>query len=406
MPDQYKMKDSGVEWIGKVPEGWKVSRVKNIAVIRNGQDPKTEGEIPVYGSGDGSFKTCGEYKDGPAVLLGRKRATLHIPHYIEGKYWNVDTAFDVKMIDNNNLRWFYYLATRFDYRAYMSQTTLPSMTQSDYRDMAIPLPNTNEQQAIASYLDEKCTAIDSIIAQAKDTIEEYKAWRASVINDAVTKGLDPKVKMKDSGVEWIGKVPERWETKPLKFLATCNDDALSENTDPNFEFDYIDIGSVSLSNGIGPCERLQFRDAPSRARRIVKTGDVIVSTVRTYLKAIAQVGTFDVPKIASTGFAVIRAKNVNPNFLRYVLSSDSFVSMVEAESTGISYPAINASQLMVIKLPCPDTDTEQYLIAAYLDEKCAAIDGIVAEKQALIEELESYKKSLIYEVVTGKRKVS
>ena len=135
-----KMKPSGILWIGDIPDGWDVGRVKNIAIIQNGQNPQTDGNIPVYGSGDGSFKTCGEFKEGPTVLLGRK-GSIETPHYIEGKYWNVDTAFDVKMKNSDVLRWFYYLATCFDYKAYISQTAVPSMTQSDYHNMAIPVPN-------------------------------------------------------------------------------------------------------------------------------------------------------------------------------------------------------------------------------------------------------------------------
>lgn len=181
-----KMKPSGIPWIGAIPEGWRVSRVKNIANIQHGQDPKTEGSIPVYGSGDGSFKTCGEYKDGPAVLLGRKGATLHIPHYIVGRYWNVDTAFDVKMLGDANLRWFYYLAICFDYKAYMSQTTLPSMTQSDYRNMTIPIPEVSEQQAIADYLDGKCAAIDAMVAEKEALIADLESYKKSLIYETVT----------------------------------------------------------------------------------------------------------------------------------------------------------------------------------------------------------------------------
>ena len=266
------------------------------------------------------------------------------------------------------------------------------------------VPPLSEQTAIAAYLDEKCATIDAIIAEAKSSIEEYKSWKASVIFETVTKGLNPNAEMKDSGVEWIGKMPKAWQYTPLKYLASCNDEVLTETTPEDYTFDYIDIGSVHTGNGIGICERMQFKDAPSRARRIVRDGDIIVSTVRTYLKAIAQVGNYDVPHIASTGFAVIRTKNANASFLRYALLSDNFVSQVEADSVGISYPAINASQIMAFKIPVPSI-AEQVAIASYLDARCAAIDGIIAEKEALISDLETYKKSLIFEVVTGKRRV-
>lgn len=177
---------SGIDWIGDVPKGWKVAKAKYFVFINNGSDPQEEGDIPVYGSGASSFKTCGEYKEGPTVLIGRKGATLHIPHYIEGKYWNVDTAFDVKIRKGMSLRFYYYLAICFDYKYYISQTTLPGMAQSSYYNMNIPVPPLSEQQAIATYLDTKCSEIDSLIAIKQQKIETLKDYKKSVIYEAVT----------------------------------------------------------------------------------------------------------------------------------------------------------------------------------------------------------------------------
>ena len=182
----WAMRESGVEWIGMIPEGWRVNRVKRIVRVENGSDPLTEGSIPVYGSGESSFKTCGEFKEGPTVLLGRKGATLHIPHYIEGRYWNVDTAFDVRMKGNDNLRWFYYLAISFDYKAYISKTTLPSMTQSNYNNMHVPHPPVTEQCAIAAFLDKKCAAIDRVIAEKESLIADLESYKKSLIFECVT----------------------------------------------------------------------------------------------------------------------------------------------------------------------------------------------------------------------------
>ena len=157
------MKDSGIEWIGDIPVEWDYTKAKNCVNIQNGSDPKTEGSIPVYGSGASSFKTCGEYKEGPSVLIGRKGATLHIPHYISTKFWNVDTAFNVYAKPNFDLKFYFYCACSFDYRFYISQTTLPSMTQTAYENMFLPLPSNDEQRAIASYLDNRCEEIDALI---------------------------------------------------------------------------------------------------------------------------------------------------------------------------------------------------------------------------------------------------
>lgn len=179
------MKDSGIEWIGMIPEGWSVVRTKYVAEITNGTDSKTDGDIPVYGSGGGSFKTCGEFKQGPAVLLGRK-GTVDIPQYIAGNYWNVDTAFDVKTNQTFNLKYFYYLSKCFDYRYYISTTTLPSMTQTNYGNIVLPSPDINEQIRIADYLDAKCAEIDALIESNEKTIRQLKEYRQNVIFEAVT----------------------------------------------------------------------------------------------------------------------------------------------------------------------------------------------------------------------------
>lgn len=181
------MKPSGVEWIGDIPEEWELQKAKYNIIVSHGCDPKTEGNVPVYGSGASSFRTCGEFKKGPTVLVGRKGATLHIPHFITGRYWNVDTAFDVKTDASKfSLRYYYYLATSFDYKYYISQTTLPGMTQSNYLQMKLPVPYVVEQQEIAAYLDTKCAEIDRIIGKKEQLIEELGSYKKSLIYEYVT----------------------------------------------------------------------------------------------------------------------------------------------------------------------------------------------------------------------------
>ncbi len=158
---------------------------------------------------------------------------------------------------------------------------------------------------------------------------------------------------KDSGVEWLSSVPRAWEVQALKYLVSCNDEVLSETTDPEFEFEYIDIGGVSSSDGVTKTENLKFSASPSRARRIVRTGDIIVSTVRTYLEAIAPISIEFDGKIVSTGFAVLRPKFLLSEFAKYSLRARYFIDSVVARSTGVSYPAINASELTNIKIALP-----------------------------------------------------
>lgn len=184
------LRHSGIDWLGNIPQHWKILKMKHCIEISNGSDPKTEGPIPVYGSGATSFKTCGEYKDGPTVLIGRKGATLHIPHWIEGKYWNVDTAFDTKVKDNYQLRYFYYIACSFDYEQYKSQTTLPSMTQSSYENAYIPVPPISEQQQIADSLDQTTEKIDVLIDALTKQLDELAEYKKAVISEAVTGKVD------------------------------------------------------------------------------------------------------------------------------------------------------------------------------------------------------------------------
>ena len=206
-------------------------------------------------------------------------------------------------------------------------------------------------------------------------------------------------KMRDSGNMWIGATPETWKMIPLKYLASYNDEVLSENTDDEFEFDYIEIGSVQYGRGIIYTEHMKFKNAPSRARRIVRKDDIIVSTVRTYLKAVATIPACNNSLIASTGFIVIRPHKVLPRFMNYALLSESFISLVESHSTGISYPAINSVDVVKFKIPVP-CRSEQERIAAFLDAECAEIDTVLEKTRASIEEYKKLKQAVITQAVT------
>lgn len=181
-----EMKDSGVQWIGKIPEKWTVIPVKYCFDIENGSDPKTDyGDTPVYGSGSKSFKKCVEFKKGPTVLLGRK-GTVNIPQYVTGNYWNVDTAFNTKPKGNYDLKLFYYAACSFDYENYSTQTALPSMTQSNYYNFKLPLMSQDEQEQIVTFLDDKCTEIDESINSKQGQIIKLDTYKKSIIYEYVT----------------------------------------------------------------------------------------------------------------------------------------------------------------------------------------------------------------------------
>lgn len=205
--------------------------------------------------------------------------------------------------------------------------------------------------------------------------------------------------MKDSGIECIGAIPVSWKIIPIKFVASCNDDSLPEHTNPDTKISYVDISSVSLKDGISHIESYLFKNAPSRARRLAHENDVIVSTVRTYLKAIAYVDKKHADCVFSTGFAVIRPRNIFPRFLDWALISDSFVDDVIRKSNGVSYPSIKATNLINIFIPLPSIN-EQISISAYLDSKCSQIDEAIRRQESIIGKLKEYRQSVITEVVT------
>lgn len=270
---------------------------------------------------------------------------------------------------------------------------------SNFVQVPIPVPSLDEQKAIASFLDKKCAEIDELVSRRLAIIERLKELKQSIIADAVTKGLNPDVPMKGSGIAWLGDVPKHWKILRLKNVASVITDTLSEKTNPDFEFDYVDISSVTQEQGILKTERFKFSNAPSRARRKVQAGDIIISTVRTYLRAIAVISKENENIIASTGFAVVRSKQFS--YVAYVMSSHSFISMVSTLSTGVSYPAITSNKLLRIHIAFPPEEDQQAIVA-YLDKKCAEIDELVARQEQIIEKLKELKTSTIAHVVTGK----
>ena len=196
-------------------------------------------------------------------------------------------------------------------------------------------------------------------------------------------------------------LPEAWTAKRLKYLATYNDEVLAESTAEETEIDYVEISGVSLSRGVEQVEQMPFGQAPSRARRRVRSGDILISTVRTYLRAIAKVNRASPNLVASTGFCVVRPDRgkVDSGFLGWAAKSEPFVSEVVSRSVGVSYPAINASELVTIEMPLPPLETQRR-IAQFLDEKTARIEGLIEKKRALLDRLAEKRQALITHAIT------
>ncbi|WP_425290855.1 restriction endonuclease subunit S [Spirosoma linguale] len=205
---------------------------------------------------------------------------------------------------------------------------------------------------------------------------------------------------KDSGLEWIGEIPAHWEVGRIKYVCKINQRSLPESTAKSFPIHYVDIGSVTLEEGIVQTEEFEFKNAPSRARRIANAGDTIISTVRTYLKAIAFVDEQQSQFIYSTGFAVLNPLPlIMPKFLAMAVKSDSFTEQVSANSKGMSYPAINSTELGCLAICFPPL-SEQTRIAEFLDRKTAQIDQAIAQKEQLIELLNERRQVMIHRAVT------
>lgn len=226
---------------------------------------------------------------------------------------------------------------------------------------------------------------------------QYEPHRLQVVMRYM---INPYPAYKDSGVPWLGRIPEHWETKPLKRWVTMNGQALPETTPPDHEFRYLEIGSVGTGSLIQNAQQLRFGYAPSRARRIARKGDTIVSTVRTYLKAVYFIEE-DAELVCSTGFAVLTPREGTvPKFVSYVAQSNPFTDNVTAESTGTAYPAIPEARLSSFCVPVPPY-SEQAAIVRFLDHVNRRIRRYIHAKQKLITMLQEQKQAIIHNAVTG-----
>ena len=212
--------------------------------------------------------------------------------------------------------------------------------------------------------------------------------------------LKPYPAMKDSGVPWLGEVPTYWEVRRLKSWLDVNEFVLSEDTDPEYTFEYLDIGSVATGRLTAKPERIRFGNSPSRARRVVRPGDTIVSTVRTYLKAVWHAEHPGDDLVASTGFAVLTPRRgAFPRFVSYFCQSDPFTNRVTAEAVGIAYPAIAETRLGTFEVCIPPYH-EQAAIVRFLDHADRRIRRYIRAKQKLIALLEEQKQAIIHRAVT------
>lgn len=266
----------------------------------------------------------------------------------------------------------------------------------------LPVPPREEQDQIVRFLDWKVSSINKLINIKKNMIALLENRKKSIINGVLAGGASNSV-CKESVIEGLLTIPTTWDERPLKFYASSNDESLSSRTPSNYEFNYIDISTTGFRKLKKEPVCTTFEEAPSRARRIVREGDTILSTVRTYLKAILYIDNTKDGNVVSTGFAVLRPKDgVYPPLLSYALSCDYFINAVIRYSIGISYPAINDKKLLSLKLALPKSYDEQVKVYEQIKALTESTDITIEYLRDMVNGLQDLKARLISDTVTGK----
>jgi len=429
-----KYKPSGIDWIGAVPEHWNIKRLKDVANVTLGKmlqnddsgsddlkpylrsfnvqwDRVDLSEVKEMWLSDYEQEQYRLNKFDLVVSEGGEvgRCTIWLDELEECYIQN-----SIHKVTCNKRILPYFLLYQFTtagkagfFEKIINKVSIGHLTREKLVSVSFILPPIEEQLTIANYLDHQTQKIDRLIANKKAQAEKLKELRQIEINNAVTKGLNTNAEFKDSGIEWLGIIPKHWKTNRLKNVTYINQEVITEKTSPDYELKYIDIGNVTSNGEFLELQEMTFSEAPSRARRKPKHNSIILSTVRTYLRAIAFVQNPDANLIASTGFAVIDAyENLfDAKYLFYQMTSHIVVERVIANSDGVSYPAISSTKLGDMKIILPPKE-EQELISKYLEERTTAIDKLIKNIDAQIEKLQELRKIKIYEAVTGKIKVN
>lgn len=405
-----EMKYSGIDLIGDMPQDWCICRLKNICrsfnsnITTNAVD-KESGKYKIFGAsglnGYIGFETMeneylGIVKDGAGV----GRIDVYPPH-------SSLLGTLAYIIPNNsvNMKWLKYIIQNMNLGESVDKTTIPHIYFSTYGNNEIPCPPIKEQQAIADYLDNKCSKIDAIIAEEKVSIDEYKKLKQSVIFETVTKGLDKKAEMKDSGVEWIGKVSNSAVIKKIKYVSNISR-GLFNYRPRNAEFLYggthpfIQTGDVARANKYLTEYKQTLSDEGTKVSKLFPKG-TLTMTIAANVGDVSILG-FDA-YFPDSVLGISPIDKYSSQYLYYVLSSmkDEFVRV----SISNTQENLNVERVKELFVPVFENSEYQKRIVDYLNDKCGCIDSLVTEKESLISDLEAYKKSLIYEVVTGKRRV-
>lgn len=426
-----EMKDSGIEWIGEIPEDWKVSRIKQLFSevndrCENGENytllsvseyygvaPKIErisdDDMLTHAETLDGYKICKENDLVMNIMLAWKRA-LGVSEYTG----IVSPAYCIYRGKQNMCAKYFHYLFRTDIYANLFKQYSTGIIDSRlrlYPDKFLALkcqvPPIDTQHRIADYLHRKCSQIDAIIARQQEVIEKLKAYKLSVITEAVTKGLNPDVPMKDSGVEWIGEIPEHWILNKLKYLSLDIGDGI--HATPTYDVD----GNIYFVNGnnIGE-EYLVFKEdtnaisdteyASYKLPLLTENTVFITLNGATYGKTSFYHGE-KVLLGKSAGFITLKSTE-SREFIRYYLQSYTAKLIMDLSLLGSTIANLSLRTLRDFVIPYPPKE-EQIQIVNHLNNRTSGIDAAISKKKKIVDELIDYKKSLIYEVVTGKKEV-
>ncbi len=432
-----EMKDSGIEWIGEIPTDWCIGRIKYNFYLKGrigwqglkANEFIDDGPFLVTGTdfenGNINWSKCyhiseERYMEAPEIhvengdLLITKDGTVGKVAYINNKPEKVSLNSHLLIIRPSNQlycnKYLFWIIQSpvFDKYFLLSQngTIMASLSQEKINNFSFPLPSIETQRRIASYLDRKCSQIDAIIARQQEVIEKLKAYKLSVITEAVTKGLNPNVPMKDSGVEWIGEIPKHWRLIKLKNIVGISDGThdtpayvdISKTSHPLVTSKCIVNGKIdpSLGNHISQDD---YDEINKRSK--VQLYDVIMPMIGTVGNPALVI---EEPNFAIKNVALLKTRGSFElgKYVLYLLSSNLATVQFDKINRGGVQSFISQEKLKNMIFTLPDSMSK---IVVLLDKKIAAIDKVIKQKQMIIDKLINYKKSLIYEVVTGKKEV-
>lgn len=406
-------KGSGVEWIGEIPEHWKLVNLGAIVSRRKKLNSELKEQnvlslsygcikrklVDNTGLLPASFETYNVIDAGDIVLrltdLQNDQRSLRVGLAMERGI--ITSAYVTLRPLHVKPKYFFFVLASFDYwKGFygLAGGVRQSLTFDGIKSLRFPLASGKEQQAISEYLDRKTSEIDSLIQKTEISIELLQEYRKSVISEAVTKGLDPNVPMKDSGVEWIGEIPKDWDVARIKSIVRSVDE---ESID-------VPLHAIMLEDIQSWTGKLISESDPnnieSNSRSFIR-GDILFSKLRPYL-AKAITAPFD--GVCSGELLVLRSTVLVHKFLFYFLLSFGFIDEINAATYGAKMPRANWNIVGLTFLSYPEKE-EQIAIAEYLDAKTVEIDSLIEKKKQLVEKLQEYRKSLISECVTGKVKV-